>query len=291
MSPRPTRSKTTSHDRAVCSRTAKTSHASGARTGRPPRPRVFSILPMKTDRSRPRRKRGNNLEGGAMTTAAAYGTLSPDDHSAQLRKAVIASTIGTTIEWYDFFLYGTAAGLIFGKLFFPNEDPLTATLAAFGTYFIGFVGRPIGAAIFGHYGDRIGRKATLIATLLCMGIATFLIAFVPTYESIGIWGAVILTILRMFQGIGVGGEWGGSVLLAMEWSHTHGQRGLVASWPQFGVPCGLFLANLAILAFSQLSGDQFATWGWRIPFALSIILVGVGLWISLGLLETRVVKN
>ena len=226
-----------------------------------------------------------------MAMAAAYGTLSPADHSAQLRKAVIASTIGTTIEWYDFFLYGTAAGLIFGKLFFPNEDPLTATLAAFGTYFIGFVGRPIGAAIFVHYGDRIGRKATLIATLLCMGIATFLIAFVPTYESIGIWGAVILTILRMFQGIGVGGEWGGSVLLAMEWSRTHGQRGLVASWPQFGVPCGLFLANLAVLAFSAWSGDEFATWGWRIPFLLSIVLVGIGLWIRLGIMETPVFQQ
>jgi metabolite-proton symporter len=223
--------------------------------------------------------------------AATYGGLSSSDHSVQLRKAVIASTIGTTIEWYDFFIYGTAAGLIFGKLYFPNEDPLTATLAAFGTYFIGFVGRPIGAAIFGHYGDRIGRKATLIATLLCMGIATFLIAFVPTYASIGIWGAVLLTILRMLQGIGVGGEWGGSVLLAMEWARTHGQRGLVASWPQFGVPAGLFLANLSILAFSTLSGDQFATWGWRIPFALSIILVGIGLWIRLGILETPVFQQ
>ena len=226
-----------------------------------------------------------------MTTAIAHGMLSDSDHSAQLRKAVIASTIGTAIEWYDFFLYGTAAGLIFGKLYFPNEDTLTATLAAFGTYFIGFVGRPIGAAIFGHYGDRIGRKATLIATLLCMGIATFLIAFVPTYSSIGIWGAVILTVLRMLQGIGVGGEWGGSVLLAMEWSRTHGQRGLVASWPQFGVPCGLFLANLAVLAFSQLTGDQFITWGWRLPFALSIVLVGVGLWIRLGILETPVFQQ
>ena len=128
-------------------------------------------------------------------TTTTYEPLSAADHSIQLRKAVIASTIGTTIEWYDFFIYGTAAGLIFGKLYFSNEAPLTATLAAFGTYFIGFIGRPIGAAIFGHYGDRIGRKATLIATLLCMGIATFLIAFVPTYRSIGIWGAVILTVL------------------------------------------------------------------------------------------------
>src|SRR6202048_2063898 len=223
-----------------------------------------------------------------MAMATTYVPLPEAEHSAQLRKAAIASTIGTTIEWYDFFLYGTAAGLVFGKLYFPNSDPLAATLLAFGTYFVGFAARPVGAAIFGHYGDRIGRKATLIATLLFMGIATFLVAFVPTYASIGIWGAVILTVLRMIQGIGVGGEWGGSVLLAMEWSRTHGQRGLVASWPQFGVPCGLFLANLAVLAFSQMSGDQFAAWGWRIPFALSIILVGVGLWIRLGILETPV---
>ena len=226
-----------------------------------------------------------------MATLVTHANLSEADHSAQLRKAIVASTIGTAIEWYDFFLYGTAAGLVFGKLFFPNEDALTATLAAFGTYFIGFVGRPIGAAIFGHYGDRIGRKATLIATLLLMGVATFLIAFVPTYAEIGIWGAVILTVLRMVQGIGVGGEWGGSVLLAMEWAKSHGSRGLVASWPQFGVPCGLFLANLAVLAFSQWSGDQFYTWGWRIPFALSIILVGVGLWIRLGILETPVFQQ
>jgi MFS family permease len=226
-----------------------------------------------------------------MAVATTYAPLSEAEHSAQLRKAVIASTIGTTIEWYDFFLYGTAAGLVFGKLYFPNSDPLSATLLAFGTYFIGFIGRPIGAAIFGQYGDRIGRKATLIATLLCMGIATFLVAFVPTYASIGIWGAILLTILRALQGIGVGGEWGGSVLLAMEWSRTHGQRGLVASWPQFGVPAGLFLANIAVLAFSAWSGDQFMVWGWRIPFALSIILVGVGLWIRLGILETPVFQK
>jgi metabolite-proton symporter len=223
--------------------------------------------------------------------ATTYVPLPEAEHSAQLRKAVIASTIGTTIEWYDFFLYGTAAGLVFGKLYFPNQDPFSATLLAFGTYFIGFAARPVGAAIFGHYGDRIGRKATLIATLLFMGLATFVICLVPTYASIGIWGAVILTVLRALQGIGVGGEWGGSVLLAMEWSRTHGQRGLVASWPQFGVPCGLFLANLAVLAFSTWSGDQFLTWGWRIPFALSIILVGVGLWIRLGILETPVFQK
>ena len=161
-----------------------------------------------------------------MAVPATHGELSDAQHSAELRKAVIAATVGTTIEWYDFFIYGTAAGLIFPKLFFPNEDPLTGTLAAFGTYFIGFVGRPIGAAIFGHYGDRIGRKATLIATLMLMGIATFLVAFVPGYASIGIWGAIILTVLRMLQGIGVGGEWGGSVLISMEWARGHGSRGL-----------------------------------------------------------------
>jgi metabolite-proton symporter len=223
--------------------------------------------------------------------ATTAGALPDAEHSAQLRKAVIASTIGTAIEWYDFFLYGTAAGLVFGKLYFPNQDPLSATLLAFGTYFIGFAARPVGAAIFGHYGDRIGRKATLIATLLCMGLATFAIAFVPTYASIGIWGAVLLTVLRAIQGIGVGGEWGGSVLLAMEWSRTQKQRGLVASWPQFGVPCGLLLSTLAVRFFSSWAGDDFLTWGWRIPFALSIVLVGIGLWIRLGILETPVFQE
>jgi metabolite-proton symporter len=226
-----------------------------------------------------------------MASAAVSSGLSDSEHSAQLRKAVIAATIGTTIEWYDFFIYGTAAGLVFPKLFFPNSDPLVGTLAAFSTYFIGFVGRPIGAAIFGHYGDRIGRKATLIATLLLMGVATFLVAFVPGYDSIGIWGAVILTVLRTLQGIGVGGEWGGSVLIAMEWSRGHGNRGLVASWPQFGVPAGVFLSNLVMLAFSAWSGDEFISWGWRVPFILSIVLVGIGLWIRVGILETPVFKQ
>src|SRR5580698_11490707 len=210
-----------------------------------------------------------------MASITDYGSLSSIDHGRELRKAVIAATVGTTIEWYDFFLYGTAAGLVFGKLYFPNSDPTTATLLAFSTYFVGFVGRPIGAAIFGHYGDRIGRKATLIATLMLMGIATFLVAFVPSYGSIGIWGAIILTVLRAAQGIGVGGEWGGSVLISMEWARGHGSRGLIASWPQFGVPSGLFLSNLVILGVSAWSGDQFPIWGWRIPFLLSIVLIGI----------------
>src|SRR6202790_888671 len=223
-----------------------------------------------------------------MATAETYGTFSDARHSAQLRKAVIAATVGTTIEWYDFFIYGTAAGLVFGKLYFPNSDPTTATLLAFSTYFVGFAARPVGAAIFGHYGDRIGRKSTLIATLLLMGVATFLVAFIPTYEQIGIWGAVLLTVLRFIQGVGVGGEWGGSVLMSMEWTKTNAHRGFVASWPQFGVPAGLFLANLAVLAFSGISGAHFLAWGWRIPFLLSILLVAIGLYIRLNILETPI---
>jgi metabolite-proton symporter len=214
--------------------------------------------------------------------------LSSSEHQVQLRRAVIASTIGTAIEWYDFFLYSTVTGLVFAKLFFPHSDPWVGTLEAFAIYAVGFVARPVGAAIFGHYGDRIGRKSTLIATLLLMGLATFAVALVPTYQSIGVWGAVILTILRFVQGVGVGGEWGGSVLMSMEWARDDRTRGFIASWPQFGVPCGLFLANLAVLAFSQMSGEQFLAWGWRVPFALSLILVGVGLYIRLGILETPV---
>jgi metabolite-proton symporter len=219
---------------------------------------------------------------------AATARLSDTAHAAQLRRAVIASTVGTAIEWYDFFLYSIASGLVFAKLYFPNSDPLVGTLNAFAIYAVGFIARPVGAAIFGHYGDRIGRKSTLIITLMLMGIATFLVALVPTYDQIGIWGAVLLTALRFIQGVGVGGEWGGSVLLSMEWTKSHDNRGFIASWPQFGVPVGLFLANLAVLGFSYWSGDQFLVWGWRIPFFLSIILVAIGLWIRLGVMETPI---
>lgn len=222
------------------------------------------------------------------TIDVGVGMLSEQEHSRQLRRAIVASTVGTAIEWYDFFLYSTVTGLVFARLFFPHSDPFVGTLEAFAVYAVGFVARPVGAAIFGHYGDRIGRKSTLIATLMLMGVATFLVALVPTYDSIGIWGAVILTALRFIQGVGVGGEWGGSVLLSMEWARTSGHRGFIASWPQFGVPCGLFLANLAVLVFSWMSGDQFLTWGWRVPFLLSAVLVGVGLWIRLGIMETPI---
>jgi MFS family permease len=187
-------------------------------------------------------------------------TAAEAEHGAHLRRAVVASTVGTTIEWYDFLIYSTMTGLVFGKVFFSGSDPLIDTLKAFGVFFIGFVARPIGAAIFGHYGDRIGRKATLIVTLLMTGIATAAVGLVPGYAMIGIWGAVILTLLRLIQGIGVGGEWGGSVLLAMEWARTTKNRGFIASWPQFGAPAGLFLANLAVLIFSWISGDEFLSW-------------------------------
>src|SRR5436190_3623132 len=224
-----------------------------------------------------------------MTTAemGAAG-LSDAEHSAQLRRAVVASTVGTVIEAYDFLLYVLVAPLVFAKLYFPGSDPLVGTLQAFGIYAVGFVSRPVGAALFGHYGDRIGRKVTLIATLLLTGLSTFAVGFVPGYASIGIWGAVILTAVRFIQGLGIGGEWGGATLIAMEWARTNAHRGFITSWPQWGGPAGLFFANLAVLAFSAISGDQFLTWGWRGPFWRSIVLVGVGLYIRLRLLETPV---
>ena len=171
-------------------------------------------------------------------------------------------------------------------MYFPGSDPLVGTLQAFGIYAVGFIARPVGAALFGHYGDRIGRKATLIATLLLTGLSTFAVGFVPSYAAIGIWGAVILTIVRFIQGMGIGGEWGGATLMSMEWARTNAHRGFITSWPQWGGPAGLFLANLAVLAFSAISGDQFLTWGWRVPFWLSIVMVGIGLYIRLGIFET-----
>jgi MFS family permease len=221
-----------------------------------------------------------------MSEETTHPALSEAEHATQLRRAIIASTVGTTIEWYDFFLYSVVTGLVFARLFFPGSDPLTGTLEAFGVYAVGFAARPVGAAIFGHWGDRVGRKSALIATLILMGVGTFLVGLVPTYASIGIWGAVLLTLLRFIQGVGVGGEWGGSVLLAMEWARTDRHRGFIASWPQFGVPAGLFLANLAVLGSSALSGEAFLSWGWRIPFLISLLLVGLGLWIRFGILET-----
>jgi MFS family permease len=229
------------------------------------------------------------------TANITMGELSESDHRRQLRRAVVASAIGTTIEWYDFFIYGIVTGLVFAKLYFPTSDPLAGTLQAYAVFFVGFIARPIGAAIFGHYGDRIGRKAALIATLLLTGGATFAVGLVPTYEQIGVWGPILLILLRFIQGVGVGGEWSGSVLLSMEWAKSNKHRGFIASCPQLGSPLGLALANLAVLAFSEMSGDQFLTWGWRIPFLLSAVMVGIGLYIRMGIMETpvfaRVVKE
>jgi MFS family permease len=222
-----------------------------------------------------------------MTTAeAVVPSLSDIEQRRQLRRAVVAGTVGTIIEAYDFLLYVQVAPLVFAKLYFPSSDPLVGTLQAFGIYAVGFVSRPFGAALFGHYGDRIGRKVTLIATLLLTGLSTFAVGFVPSYASIGIWGAIILTIVRFIQGVGIGGEWGGATLIAMEWAKTNAHRGFITSWPQWGGPAGLFLANLIVLVFSAISGNQFLSWGWRVPFWLSIIMVGIGLYIRLGILET-----
>jgi MFS family permease len=185
----------------------------------------------------------------------------------QVRRALVASTVGTSIEWYDFFLYGTAAALVFPKLFFPDASQYAGVLASFAIYAVGFAARPVGAAIFGHWGDRIGRKATLISTLMLMGIASFLIGVMPTYGSIGVWAPTILVVLRLLQGIGVGGEWGGSVTLAMEWGNPR-RRGLMGSWPQVGVPIGLLLSTGAVSLFSHITGSSFETWGWRIPLML-----------------------
>ena len=204
---------------------------------------------------------------------------------SQRRRAVTASTVGTTIEWYDFFLYGTAAALVFPKLFFPDSSAYVGVLAAFGTQFVGFAARPIGAAIFGHYGDRFGRKSALITTLLLMGVGTFLIGVLPTHATIGFMAPVLLTLLRLIQGIGVGGEWGGSVLLSMEWGSAK-RRGFMASWPQLGVPLGLLASTGMVKLMSNVSGDSFETWGWRVPFLLSAVLVGVGLYVRLRVMDS-----
>src|SRR5215216_5583284 len=196
--------------------------------------------------------------------------------ASSIRTVAFASLIGTTIEWYDFFLYGTAAALVFNRLFFPTFDPLTGTLYSFGTYTVGFVARPFGGIIIGHYGDRIGRKSMLVLTLVVMGVATFLIGLLPTYHQVGPWAAVALVLLRIAQGFGVGGEWGGAVLMAVEHA-PHGKRGFYGSWPQIGVPAGLLLSTAVFTAFSWLPDDQFLSWGWRVPFLVSILLVAVGL--------------
>jgi MFS transporter, MHS family, shikimate and dehydroshikimate transport protein len=211
------------------------------------------------------------------TRSAGFGT--------SIRTIALASAIGTTIEWYDFFLFGVVTPLVFNKLFFPNYDPLVGTLLAYTTFFVGFISRPFGGIIFGHYGDRIGRKTVLVLTILIMGIATFLIGLLPTYASVGIWAPAMLLFLRIFQGIGIGGEWGGAVLMAVEHSPA-GKRGFYGSWPQIGVPAGLLLSSGMVYLLSYLPEADFLSWGWRIAFLISAILVAVGLYIRLKIMET-----
>jgi len=216
------------------------------------------------------------------------GPMTQTAHSSEtnsVRLVAVASFIGTTIEWYDFFLYGTAAALVFNRLFFPTFDPLMGTLAAFGTYAVGFVARPVGGIVIGHYGDKIGRKSMLVLTLVVMGVATFLIGLLPTYAQIGPWAAVGLVLLRVAQGFGVGGEWGGAVLMAVEHAPP-GTRGYYGSWPQIGVPAGLVISTAVFAVFSRLPEEQFLSWGWRVPFLLSAMLVIVGLMIRVRILET-----
>ena len=206
-----------------------------------------------------------------------------DDHS--MRRIVWASVLGTVVEWYDFLIYGTAAALVFNKLFFPTLDPLAGTLAAFGSYAVGFVARPLGGAIFGHFGDRLGRKAMLTLTMLIMGVGTFLIGCLPTYSQIGLWAPALLVALRLLQGIGVGGEWGGAVLMVIEHAPAK-QRGLYGSLVQVGFPAGIAASTATFLLLTSLPEADFLSWGWRIPFLLSALLIAVGLFVRLKLVET-----
>jgi MFS transporter, MHS family, shikimate and dehydroshikimate transport protein len=204
---------------------------------------------------------------------------------ASIGRVALASSVGTAIEYYDFLIYGTAAALVFGRLFFPNEDPFVGTLAAFATFAVGFVARPVGGVVFGHFGDRVGRKAMLVISILLMGFATFLIGLLPTYAQVGIWAPILLVALRLIQVFSLGGEWGGAALMSVEYA-PDGRRGYYASWMTGAAPVGVALATGAFAALSVLSDEQFLAWDWRVPFLFSIVLVGVGLFIRLRVFET-----
>ena len=226
-----------------------------------------------------------------MASVAARLDAAQVEDKRNLRRVVAASFIGTTIEWYDFFLYGTAAALVFGELFFPGSSPLIGTLSAFGTFAVGFAARPLGGVVFGHFGDRIGRKTMLVLSLMIMGVATFLIGCLPTHASIGIAAPILLVLLRFAQGIGVGGEWGGAVLMAVEHA-PKGKRGLFGAFPQMGVPAGLLLSTVVFTVVQNLTSEgQFMAWGWRIPFLVSIVLVVVGLFVRLAVMESPAFKE
>jgi len=216
-------------------------------------------------------------------------TSSLPDRS-MVNRVLVSSVIGTAIEWYDFFLYATAAALVFAHLFFPRFDPMVGTIASFGTFMVGYIARPLGAVLFGHFGDRIGRKATLVTTLVIMGLATFIIGLLPTYERIGIWAPALLILMRLFQGLGVGGEWGGAVLLVVETVPPR-KRGFYGSFPQMGVPIGLLLSTGVFALAARLPNEQFLSWGWRIPFLVSVVLIAVGLFIRLRVTESPVFQQ
>ncbi|TXM72674.1 MHS family MFS transporter [Methylobacterium sp. WL12] len=223
-----------------------------------------------------------------MTSTPAVAALNVRAASAddrQMRQIILASMLGTIIEWYDFLIYGTAAALVFNKLFFPSLDPVAGTLAAFASYAVGFVARPLGGAIFGHYGDRLGRKAMLTLTMLIMGVGTFLIGCLPTYAQIGLWAPVLLVALRLLQGIGIGGEWGGAVLMVIEHAPEH-RRGLYGSLVQVGFPIGIAASTATFLWLTSLPEADFLSWGWRLPFLASAFLIGIGLFVRLRLVET-----
>lgn len=209
---------------------------------------------------------------------------------AMINRVLVTSILGMSIEFYDFFIYALASAIVLPKLFFPSYDPLVGTIASFGTFAVGYLARPIGAVVFGHIGDRIGRKASLVATLLIMGLATFAIGLLPTHAAIGVWAPILLMLMRFIQGFGVGGEWGGAVLLALEYAPPN-RRGLFGSCPQIGVPVGLLLATGVISLVSNLAGDQFLTFAWRIPFLLSIVLVGIGVFIRLRVIESPIFRE
>lgn len=209
---------------------------------------------------------------------------------SSIRQVAFASFIGTTIETYDFLLYATAAALVFPKLFFPNFSPLAGTLASFATFGVGFFARPMGAIVFGHFGDRVGRKSMLLITLLLMGIATFLVGLLPTFKEIGLLAPALLTMLRFLQGFAFGGEWGGATLMAVEHAPEE-SRNFYGSLPQQGVPCGLILSTGVFATVSSLSNEHFLSWGWRIPFLLTVVLIGVGLFIRMRVVESPEFKR
>src|SRR5438094_1297751 len=214
--------------------------------------------------------------------------LSPNFQTADPRRVAVASAIGTTIEWYDFFIYGTAAAVVFGAQFFPQVSPLAGTLASFATFAVGFIARPLGGIVMGHFGDRIGRKSALVWCLLLMGLSTFAIGLLPTYARIGVWASVLLVVFRFVQGFALGGEWGGAVLLSVEHA-PNDRRGLFGSFVALGLPAGIILSNLVFLiASTVVTPGQFAAWAWRIPFLASGVLVAVGLFVRVRLAESPV---